>query len=159
MLTSDISICTRTNDLVLSGPRRLHLVACQIIQFWRASIPLRFLLVGGVNFVFGYLVFAVLYWSFSGHWPDAVIVTVATVIGITESYLAHRFLTYRARGTWWREYLRFYVVYGAQYVVNLVAIWIFVTRLSLNAYVVQFVISVLLTVVSYWAHKNYSFRK
>ena len=128
-------------------------------KIWNFSVPARFLLVGGVNFVFGYLVFAVLYWSFAGHWPDAVIVTVATVIGITESYLAHRFLTYRAKGTWWREYLRFYVVYGAQYAVNLLAIWIFVTRLSFNAYVVQFVISVLLTVVSYWAHKNYSFRK
>ena len=128
-------------------------------KIWNLSVPIRFLMVGGVNFVFGYLVFAVLYWSFSGHWPDAVIVTVATVIGITESYLAHRFLTYRAKGTWWREYLRFYVVYGAQYVVNLLVIWIFVTRLSLNAYAVQFIISVLLTVVSYWAHKNYSFRK
>ena len=128
-------------------------------RFWQISTPLRFLVVGGFNFVFGYLVFAALYWQFSGRWINSVIVTVATVIGITESYVAHRLFTYRAYGTWWRGYLRFYVVYGAQYVVNLLMIWIFVTCLAFNAYVVQFITTVLLTVVSYWAHKNYSFRK
>ena len=122
-------------------------------------MPLRFLIVGAFNFAFGYLAFAVLYWKFSNQWTDAAILTVATVLGITESYVAHRFFTYRAHGVWWREYLRFYVVYGAQYLLNLALVWIFVTRMSFNAYVVQLVIAVALTIASYWAHKTYSFGK
>lgn len=38
-------------------------------------------------------------------------------------------------------------------------IWILVTQLELNAYIVQLSISVALTVVSYWAHKYYSFKR
>lgn len=121
-------------------------------------MALRFLIVGGWNFLFGYGSFAGLYWLFSGSWPDWVISVVATVLGITMSYVTHRYITYRSRGCWWREYLRFYVVYGAQSLLNIGLIVLFVTHLKFNAYVVQLIITLLLTFASYWAHKLYSFR-
>ena len=120
---------------------------------------MRFLIVGSFNFIFGYLAFAVLYWLFACKWSNSAIITVSTVIGITESYLAHRTFTYNANGVWWREYLRFYVVYGVQYFINLLLIWVLVTNMALNAYIVQFVISCTLTIASYWAHKVYSFHR
>ena len=125
---------------------------------WRTSRPLRFLIVGVWNFVFGYATFAGLYWCLCGRWPDWVIATVAAVIGITMSFVTHRFITYRSHGTWWREYLRFYVVYGGQSLLNVLLIWLFVTRCRMNAYTVQLAIAALLTAASYWAHKHYSFR-
>lgn len=128
-------------------------------MFWRNSTPIRFLVVGAWNFVFGYFVFAALYWLFSGRWADWLIVAVANVIGITNAFVFHRWVTYRSHGVWWREYFRFYVVYGAQAVLNIALIYVFVTRLRLNGYVVQFVVSVVLTLLSYWLHKSYSFRK
>ena len=125
---------------------------------WSESQPLRFLIVGAWNFVFGYFAFAGLYWAMNGRWPDWLISTIAAILGITMSYLTHRFITYRSHGCWWREYLRFYVVYGGQSILNVFLIWILVTQLELNAYIVQLSISVALTVVSYWAHKYYSFK-
>jgi len=122
------------------------------------STPVRFLFVGAFNFSFGYGVFALFWWLFGGDWPDWLIVFVTTVIGITESYLTHRFITYRAHGCWWREYLRFYVVYGVQTFVNMGVVRVFVTNFGWNAYVVQLVTLVSLTVASYWAHKLYSFK-
>jgi len=119
--------------------------------------PIRFLFVGAFNFAFGYGVFALFWWLFGASWPDWLIVLVTTVIGITESFLTHRFVTYRAHGCWWREYLRFYVVYGVQTLLNMVVIRICVTNLGWNAYVVQFATLVLMTFGSYWAHKLYSF--
>ena len=126
---------------------------------WSESQPLRFLIVGAWNFVFGYFAFAGLYWAMNGRWPDWLISTIAAILGITMSYLTHRFITYRSHGCWWREYLRFYVVYGGQSILNVFLIWILVTQLELNAYLVQLSISVALTVVSYWAHKYYSFKR
>jgi len=123
-----------------------------------SSTPFRFLVVGAFNFAFGYGVFALFWWLFGTHWPGWLIVFVTTVIGITESFLTHRFVTYRSRGCWWREYLRFYVVYGAQTFLNMGIILICVTHLGWNAYAVQFVTLVSLTIASYWAHKVYSFR-
>lgn len=130
----------------------------RISAWWNASAPLRFLVVGGWNFVFGYAAFAVPYRVLAGRWPDWLIAALAAVAGITMSFVTHRFITYRSRGVWWREYLRFYVVYGGQSLLDIALIWLFVTRLGKNAYVVQLVITLALTVGSYWAHKFFSFR-
>jgi len=123
-----------------------------------SHMPTRFLIVGGFNFIFGYGIFALFWFLFGQAWPDWLIVLVTTVIGITESFLTHRFITYRSHGCWWREYFRFYVVYGFQTLANMASLRIFVTTLGLNAYVVQFVTLVLLTVATYWVHKIYSFK-
>ena len=130
----------------------------KLFQLWNNSAPLRYLIVGGWNFIFGYGIFALLYWAFNGRWADWLIATVATILGITMSYLTHRFITYRSRGCWWREYMRFYVVYGGQSLLNIFLIWLLVTQLQCNAYAVQLIISLALVIVSYWAHKLYSFR-
>lgn len=126
---------------------------------WSESQPLRFLIVGAWNFVFGYFAFAGLYWVMNGRWPDWFIATIAAFLGITMSFLTHRFITYRSHGCWWREYLRFYVVYGGQSLLNVLLIWLLVTRLKLNAYIVQLTISIALTLATYWAHKYYSFKE
>ena len=130
-----------------------------LLQTWNESAPLRFLFVGGWNFAFGYGCFAFLYWAFNGSWSDWFIATVATVLGITMSFVTHKFLTYRSHGCWWKEYIRFYVVYGGQSLLNIFLIWLLVTKLRHNAYLVQLVITLSLTFASYWAHRLYSFRK
>ena len=133
--------------------------ATRTIIGWNDSQSLRFLIVGGWNFVFGYAVFAGLYWVLNGIWPDWLISSVAAVLGITMSFVTHRFITYRSSGCWWREYLRFYVVYGGQSLLNVLLIWLLVTQLKLNAYIVQLTISIVLTLATYWAHKYYSFKE
>ena len=128
-------------------------------KIWDTSCPLRFLVAGAWNFAFGYGVFAGLYWAFRGKVSDWLILVVATVLGITMSFLTHRFITYRSTGPWLKEYFRFYVVYGVQSVLNILMFWILVTLLKMNAYAVQFFIATSLTLASYWAHKWFSFRK
>ena len=121
------------------------------------SMPIRFILVGGVNFAFGYGVFVFSWFVLGNKWPDWLIVLVATVLGITEAFLAHRFVTYRSKGCWWREYLRFYLVYGVQTLANMLVIRVFVTLWGWNAYGVQLVTLVVMTFATYWLHKIYSF--
>lgn len=49
------------------------------------------------------------------------ILVVSFVAGITLSLVTHRRLTYRSHGVRWAEYLRLYVVYGEQLVLNMVS--------------------------------------
>lgn len=130
-----------------------------IRKIWQASMPLRFLLVGGWNFIFGYLVFAGLYYFFSDCISEHIIVIISSILGITNSFIFHRWLTYQSKGVWWKEYFKFYVVYGGQIVLNLILVEIFVSHYKLNAYCVQFLILVFLTLLSYWGHKYFSFKK
>lgn len=130
-----------------------------ISSCWSRFMALRFLIVGGWNFIFGYGAFAGLYWLFNGRWSDWLISVFATVLGISMSFVTHRYLTYRSQGRWWKEYLRFYVVYGAQSLLNIGLIVLFVTHLRYNAYWVQLLITLMLTIASFWAHKFYSFKK
>ncbi len=130
----------------------------KVVSLWNQCASLRFLIVGVWNFVFGYVVFAGLYWALQDVWCDWAIATLAAILGITMSFLTHRFITYRSNGCWWREYLRFYVVYGGQSLLNVILIWLLVTKLEMNAYFFQFAISIVLTIATYWAHKHYSFK-
>lgn len=125
---------------------------------WQRFIGLRFLMVGGFNFVASYLIFAGLYAVLHRALHDQAILVVSFVAGITLSFVTHRWLTYRSHGVWWAEYLRFYVVYGGQLVLNMILFWVAVDLLAWDAYLSQFGISVLLTVASFWGHRLFSFR-
>ena len=128
-------------------------------RLWERLMPLRFLVVGGWNFIFGYLAFIGCYWLMSTRYPDWLIVIISSILGITNSFVFHRWLTYKSYGNWLLEYLRFYIVYGGQMLLLVLLIHIFVTTLKYNAYVVSLIINIVLTVLSYWAHKFFSFRK
>lgn len=138
--------------------REIPFAGC-FARLWTRMMPLRFLVVGGWNFIFGYLAFVGCYWLMSPAFPDWIIVVISSVLGITNSFVFHRWLTYKSHGNWFIEYLRFYVVYGGQVLLTMSFIHIFVTTLKYNAYVVSLVINVVLTVLSYWAHKMFSFRE
>ena len=84
---------------------------------------------------------------------------LSCVIGITHAYILHRFVTYRSTGVWWQEYIKFYIVYGSQTLFAAVVFFLFSTFLGYNAYIVQLTVTIVMTVISYWAHKNFSFRK
>lgn len=128
-------------------------------SLWDRFRPLRFVVIGVWNTVFSYLVFSLLYYWFGGGFGDIAVQVFAGVIGITQAYAMHRFVTYRSKGAWWREYCRFYVVYGGQVVLQAALFFAFSTWLGLNGYIVQFVLIVIFTLLSYWAHKNYSFKE
>lgn len=129
----------------------------QLIELWKQYDKLRFLIVGGWNFVFGYCQFVFFYWWLSDSWSDLAILVLTNIIGITQSFLTHRYLTFQSNGIWWKEYLKFYAVYGVQALLGMGAFLVFATWLGFDAYITNLVISIVLTIASYWAHKHFSF--
>ena len=120
---------------------------------------MRFVGIGIWNTVFSYVVFAMMYHLFGGGWRDIIVQIVAGIIGITNAFVLHKVFTYRSHGVWWREYLRFYVVYGTQVLFQTVLFLIFATKVGWNGYAVQFVVTICCTILSYWAHNRYSFQQ
>jgi putative flippase GtrA len=128
----------------------------------------RYLLVGGWNTLFGYLVFAGLTYLLTGLVPYAYMVAyvLSNVIAITAAYLGYKFLVFRTRGNYLSEYLRFYVVYGASALLGLVMLPILVklvglvlSRPSHAPYVAQALVIPLTVLASFVGHRGYSFRQ
>jgi putative flippase GtrA len=141
----------------MGAPRALWQRAELLLNLWNRVLPFRFLIVGTWNFVFSYFVFALVCWMLRPFVHDALIFVISSIIGITGAFVTHRLLTYRSRGSVWVEYFRFYVVYGVQVGLNFVLFLLFVRVLARNPYVTQAVLATILTIVSYWGHKNFSF--
>ena len=129
-----------------------------VTSVWNRLCLLRFVVVGAWNTLVSYIVFAVFYFLFGGGWGDVLVQGLSAIVGISHAYLMHRLITYRSSGIWWKEYLRFYVVYGLQVVLQAVFFFVFATWLGYNGYVIQLVTLLVFTIVSYWAHKKYSFK-
>lgn len=82
---------------------------------------LRYLLVGGWNTAFGYLLYAAFTWILSRHIPHGYIVAaiLSNFIAITVAFLGYKWFVFRTRGHYLREWLRCLIVYGAASVPNL----------------------------------------
>lgn len=122
------------------------------------SQPVRYLVVGGWNTLFGYLSFATLYYLFSPFVHYMLIMVVSTVINITNAYVFYKILVFRTRGNYLREYLRFYAVYAVPIAAGFILFPLAIEVLRMNPYVAQAGIMVLTIVVSYLGHKHISFR-
>lgn len=119
---------------------------------------IRYLIIGGWNTVFGYGVFAALYFWLEGLIHYLIILSISYVLSITNAYIGYKLFVFRTRGNILREYLRFYVVYGAAFLVNLATLPLFVEILKLNMYVAQAIVTIITILGSYVLHKNFSFK-
>jgi putative flippase GtrA len=128
---------------------------------------IRFVIVGGWNTVLGYGLFAGSNYLLADRIPHAYMVAcvIANVIAISVAYVGHKFVTFRTRGNYLREYLRFYIVYGATALLGLALLPLTVALIGLVVatkshvpYIAQAVLIPINVVASYLGHKRFSFR-
>lgn len=124
----------------------------------RHGEKVRYLVVGAWNTLFGYLAYAALY-ALLGHRLNYMLVLVpAYVVSITNAYLCYKFLVFRTKGNYMREYFRFYLVYGTAFALNLVLLPFFVQVVGLSPIPAQIPVVALTVVLSYIGHKYFTFR-
>jgi len=123
---------------------------------------IRFLVVGGINTVFGYAVFALLYVT-GGHVIGYLgSLYISYVVGVSLAFVLHRRVTFRAHETGGNpvlDFLRFSSVYVVSLVVNTIGLPLLVEFGHLPALVAQAIMVVVTTVISYVGHKYFSFRR
>jgi putative flippase GtrA len=117
-----------------------------------------FLLVGGVNTVFGYLCFAALL-AVLGQQHYMVALVCAYIIGVLFAFVMYRFVVFQVRGHVLSDLWRFSMVYVVSLSVNLVLLPVLVEIFRLPALLAQALIVSVTSVISWLAHKHFSFRR
>ncbi len=127
-----------------------------IIQWWK-SRKLRFLVIGAINTAWGFGEFSLLYHLLHARVHALVIQAIATVIGVTFSYVTLKIFVFKTKGNYAREYISFYGVYAIPITTAFALFWLLVTILGMNAYLAQFLILAFNAIISYVGHSRISF--
>lgn len=119
----------------------------------------RFALVGVVNSVFGFGVFAGLQLSVGRHVHYLVVLVIAHVVSVLEAYVLQRWLVFRVSGRWMRDLIRFWSVYLVALGINMVALPLLVEVLRVPVLPAQAIVMAGTALGSFVAHRNFSFRR
>ena len=126
-----------------------------------ADERVRFLLVGGFNTVLGYALFALLQITIGHVIGYLGSLYMSYAIGIAIAFVLHRRVTFRKSGTGtiWVDFLRFVGVYVVSLAINSVLLPLLVEVAGITPLIAQAIAVVTTTVVSYFGHKFFSFRR
>ena len=143
---------------------KLYLWAEKI--WFRLPQKLRFLLVGGFNTVFAYLVLNLLNILFGLLLKDTfspeVIVNFALIVQyiltVNVSFITMRYYVFQSHGNWYREWLKAWSVYILIYLINAPCLTLMMLLFGWSAWLSQAVYLIFSTIITFFLHKYYSFR-
>lgn len=115
----------------------------------------RFLIVGAINTLVGYGAYALL---LSLNVNYLISVTLSTIGGVINSYIWNRYFTFRSKSRAASEIARFALVYLVSYCSSLVFLYFFVEIFGINPYVSGVINIIITTTISWFGHKNFSFK-
>lgn len=118
---------------------------------------IRFLLVGGFNTVFSYLVFVCLYEYARLNYNVALITQYFITVNV--SFITMRYYVFQSNGVLKSEYFKAVSVYVLMYFFNAFALNFFVIVLGLYPLLGQALYLILSTIITYVLHKHFSFRQ
>ena len=116
-----------------------------------------YLVVGGWNTLFGYLVWALLQYLVGGYIFYWFILIMAWFPAVLNAYFGYRIVVFRSKGSILRELPRFSLVYVGTLCITLVALPILLRVLPFSIYVTQALFTAVMVVASYVSHKYFSF--
>jgi putative flippase GtrA len=121
----------------------------------------RFVAVGAVNTLVGYVVYSALsLWVFDELRLGYLISLVLSyVVGIVIAFFLYRRFVFHVEGNVLVDFIRFVGVYVVSIALNLVVLPLLVEIVGLSPVVAQLYAIALTTVVSYVGHKGFSFRR
>jgi len=129
---------------------------------------LRYLLVGGFNTVFGYGIFALLNWLFTGMGRYSYIYAtlLASLIALTVAFLGYKWFVFRTHGNYLAEWIRCLGVYGSTVLISLAGMPILVPLLQSAlshperaSYIAGAIMTGVSIIFGFFGHKKVSFRE
>ena len=135
-----------------------HNIAFKSLLALRHRQFVRYLLVGGWNTVFGMAVYAGLYRWLGEHVHYLVLLVPANILAVTNAYVCYKLFVFKTRGNILREYCRCYAVYGGIMLAAALLMFVLVDWLGMPPAAANCVCVALTTVVSYLAHRGFSFK-
>ena len=117
---------------------------------------IKYLMVGGWNTLFGILFYTMLIKLF-GEEHYLLLSIFSNIVAISQSYTSYKIIVFKTKGHILKEYIKCYGVYGITFLAGLVLMYIFVDKLSISAVASNIVVTLLLTIISYLGHRNFTF--
>jgi putative flippase GtrA len=116
-----------------------------------------YLIIGGWNTLFGYLIWALFQYLLHAYLYYLVILILAWFPAVLNAYFGYRIFVFRSKGEIWRELPRFSLVYVGSLCITLVCLPILLHILPFSIYVTQLLFTAVVVICSYLAHKFFSF--
>ena len=124
-------------------------------EVWRI---IRYLFVGGWNTLFGTGLFALLYWLWGTEQNYLFIAVPVTIAAVTNAFLCYKWIVFRTRGNYLREYLKCWTVYGSSSLISMAGMVLFVEEFGMEPVPANILMTVLCVIWSYLGHRFFSFR-
>jgi putative flippase GtrA len=145
-------------DHLLERMDRRPLLGRMARFYQRRREQILYLVVGGWNTLFGYLVWALLQCLLHDYIYYLFILVIAWVPAVLNAYLCYRYFVFRSRGSIWRELPRFSLVYVFTLCIGLIGLPILLRVLPFSIYVTQGLFTAAMVIFSYLAHRYFSFK-
>lgn len=128
-------------------------------QFNKLNEQMRFLAVGAFNTGFGYLAFAGLYVMLKTWLYYLVIAVLSHALSVIVAFYCHRHLVFRSAAPWFPEFVRYNVSLAGVLSGSLAGLYVCVSLLGMNPLLGQALVTATAVIVSYFAHRHFSFRR
>ncbi|MBR1735113.1 MAG: GtrA family protein [Alphaproteobacteria bacterium] len=131
---------------------------------------IKYIIVGIWNTVFGYMIYALLTWFLDSHYnfrySYMFSFIVSNFISISQAFVAHKFLVFKTKGNFWKEYKKGWIVYGSTALMSFIALPFFVELFGyifpepykwLDKYIGGISVTGLAAIGSFFGHKKITF--
>jgi len=137
------------------SPRRLK-------ELYRHNRPelfriIRYLAVGVWNTLFGVGIFTILSLLLNERYY-LLLSLFCNIIAITNAFLCYRYIVFRSQGSFWREYFRCYIVYGAGSLTGMAILALLVEACGFPPVTGNLISTAVVVSGSYLGHRFFSFR-
>jgi len=125
--------------------------------WWRLPQELRFLLAGGYNTAFGFLLFATMYYAFGARIGYLGVAALSYAVSLTSAFVVYRRLVFGTATAWKSSFLRFNLSQSATSFCGALGLFLLVHFVHINPVLAQAMVILVSVVVTYALHRHFSF--
>lgn len=130
-----------------------------MVKFWFSlDDKIRFLFVGGFNFLFAYFLYVV-FCKLLGETSYQFALVLAWIFSSFVSFTTQKFLVFASKGNWIKEYFKCCATWFFSYLINAFLLELLVKIMHLNVYLGQFIATFTAAVFTYILFKTFAFKK
>lgn len=130
-----------------------------LAQKWvQHETKIRFLLVGGLNTFVGLATYPIFYFLLNPHGVKYLqILVISQVICVTLAFLTNKFMVFRTKGNYLKEYGKFLMFHLSYFLLNLAVLPFLVEIVGMHPVIAQSMFAVLVIVSSYFWYSRVTF--
>jgi putative flippase GtrA len=123
------------------------------------SKKLKFLIIGFINTVFGYIFSILIYETLNDIFSLFFILLLSHLVTVTFSFVNYRHFVFNSKKSIFYEYFKIHLVYLSAFGINFILVWIFYNFLFWPFWLSRLVSIFILICYNYLAHTRFTFNE